>query len=158
MTTNPPSPSFSTSPPAPSPFLSTFIGFPRLIDLANYIPSSHIKIPDLILTVLHNHDLAHGKQTLAAFLDFENLDFHFARSQLEGEEKGSPSDVHDDLFIHLIDPSGVWRAVTADAEELGLLPWREQLVYRALAMDFVRKVVGKKLWRGFSPEASIDVA
>lgn len=71
---------------------------------------------------------------------------------------GSPSDVHDDLFIHLIDPSGVWRAVTADAEELGLIPWREQLVYRALAMDFVRKVVGKKLWRGFSPEASIDVA
>lgn len=102
MTTNPPSPSFSTSPPAPSPFLSTFIGFPRLIDLANYIPSSHIKIPDLILTVLHNHDLAHGKQTLAAFLDFENLDFHFARSQLEGEEKGMYFHIQRDRHIVLV--------------------------------------------------------
>ncbi|KAL8960633.1 MAG: hypothetical protein Q9193_002701 [Seirophora villosa] len=172
MTSNPPSPSSSTSPPAPSPFLSTFIGFPRLIDLANYKPSLHSTIPDLMVTVLHNHDLAHGKETLAAFLDFKNLDFNFARRQLEGEEKGlyfhiqrdrqmvlmTELSLQDDMFINLIDPSGVWRVVTADAEEVGLMPWREQLAYRAQVMGFVRNVLGKKLWRGFSPEASIDVA
>ncbi|KAI4188737.1 MAG: hypothetical protein L6R41_001927 [Letrouitia leprolyta] len=77
-------PSTTTSAATPSPFLPLSIGFPRIIDVATFSPDafpvSNLAIPDLVVTVLYNYDLTHGKEALAAFLNFVYTEFCFVCS------------------------------------------------------------------------------
>lgn len=51
---------------------------------ADAVQLSSIAIPDLVITVLYNYDLTHGKEVLGAFLNFVNTEFCFVWRNLRG--------------------------------------------------------------------------